>query len=65
MNTYENYVLIKQTQDNVRITCKKEVCLCKHCCWELIIKHAHYINFGAWDTYTYVILAIEIRGSCI
>jgi len=33
--------------------------------WELIIKHVHNIHFGTRDSYTYVIFAIDIKGSSI
>ena len=33
-------------------------------CWELIIKHVHYINFGALDSSNYVILGIDIDRLC-
>jgi len=37
--------------------------LCINPCWELIIKHGHYINFGTPDSSKYVIFGTDIRGS--
>jgi len=38
-------------------------CLVKqqhHICWELVIKHPHYINFGIRDSSTYVICVMKL-----
>jgi len=35
------------------------------CCWEFIIEHVHYINFGTRDSFTYVIFGSDIEGSVI
>ena len=34
-------------------------------CWEFIIEHVHYINFGTRDSFTYVIFGMDIKRSCI
>jgi hypothetical protein len=62
----EKSILFKELVTIMRTTKDKSVVpMLLLGCWEFIIEHVHYINFGTRDILTYVIFGIDIKNSCI
>ena len=50
--------------EKVEHTCHElwtEFCKLSIVCWEFIVEHVHYINFGTRDSFIYVIFGIDIK----